>query len=75
MITDIIINVNLKFQCRDHKNSVIVNFLHYYIPIRMRQYEREHNRSSKNRNQETKKKGIQTVCYLNGKLYNFLLCR
>lgn len=57
-LTDIIINVNLKFPCNEHKSSVITSCLHYYIRMRMRQYEREQNRSCKNKSRDKKKKNL-----------------
>jgi len=54
-LTDIIINVNLKCPCNDHKSSVIASSLHYFIRMRMRQYEREQNSYVK-KNQEIKKR-------------------
>ena len=59
-LTNIIINVNLNFPCDKHKSSVMASCLHYYIRMRMRQYEREHNRSSK-KYPEIKKKNLNYV--------------
>lgn len=54
-LTDIIENVNLNFPCNEHKSSVIASCLHYYIRMRMRQYEREQNRSCKKQSRYKKK--------------------
>lgn len=54
-LTDIIINVNLKFPCNEHKSNVLASYLHYYIRMRMRQYEREQNRSCKKKSRDKKK--------------------
>lgn len=54
-ITDVLQNVQLSFRCNQHKNDVIANSLHYYILMRMRQYEREQNRSFKKKSRTKKK--------------------
>lgn len=54
-LTDIIINVNLKFPCNEHKSSVIASCLHYNIHMIMRQCEREQNRSCKKKSRDKKK--------------------
>lgn len=54
-LTHIITNVNLNFPCDKHKSSVMASCLHYYICMRMRQYQREQNRSSKKISRNKKK--------------------
>ena len=60
-ITEVIETVSLTFPCIEHKMEVIASSLHYYILMRMRQYEREQNRSVKKQSW-TKKKEAKLKC-------------
>ena len=53
--TDVLQHVKLSFPCDEHKIDVIANSLYYYILMRMRQYERQQNRSLKKRSRTKKK--------------------
>lgn len=54
-LNDVFDNCNLTFPCDEHKSEVLSMGLHYYIVMRMRQYEREQNRRYKKRSQMKKK--------------------
>ena len=54
-INDVFDNLNLTFPCDEHKSEILAMSLHYYIVMRMRQYEREQNRAHKERSQNKKK--------------------
>lgn len=54
-LTDVFENVSLNFPCEEHKSEMLATSLHYFILMRMRQYEREQNRSLKMLSQNKKK--------------------
>ena len=54
-LTDVFENIDLTFPCDEHKSDILAQALHYYVLMRMRQYEREENRSLKKKS-GTKKK-------------------
>lgn len=54
-VNDVFDNLNLTFPCEEHSSEFLAMSLHYYIVMRMRQYEREQNRLNKKRSQSKKK--------------------
>jgi len=54
-LSDVFENVELNFPCNEHKSETLATSLHYYVLMRMRQYEREGNRVLK-KNYRHKKK-------------------
>lgn len=60
-LCDVFENIDLlTFPCTEHKSDVLAASLHYFILMRMRQYEREQNRSLKK--QSRRKKKLAKLC-------------
>jgi hypothetical protein len=57
-INDVFENLNLSFPCPEHNSELLAMSIHYYVVMRMRQFEREQNccykKKSSKKNKEAK---------------------
>lgn len=54
-MNDVFEFLQLNFPCDEHGSEFVATSLHYYVVMRMRQYEREQNRGARKKSQHKKK--------------------